>query len=244
MNQCERTDLINRTNYWGISRRRCISVILKNISTWKNIPNTGWFLWECPSRSFNRPTDVRFALAVTQMYSVYGDQRYVKKIISSRSGKNKGLEIASYTIDNAEAYTVYILKSETDGRYYELGDRKSMHRCRIPYDDEKYKQMFSSSTLDEAIERATARFQDFARMLYFPSPAAYCPPISRFISFNDSEKSCVNRVWTLQKLCLFFVQSYWKIDTIYNGPHLPKKIKYLLLRMCAVNECSENLRLH
>jgi hypothetical protein len=235
MQQSERVDLINRSNYWGITNASVVFNLVENLAHWKTAPNAGWFLWECESKKQQKHGLV---LAVTQLYSVDGNNRYVTKTLNLYSSNNKrtGLEISRPLTYNTEAYTVYILKSPTDGRYYEVGDSV----MRIPRNrNQGYKQMFSSSTLDVAIESASLRFRDFARMLYFPSSATYCPRIPRFISVNEHERTCVNRIWSLQKLCLFFLRSYIKTDEECVKLPLPEKIKKSCISISALTECNE-----
>jgi hypothetical protein len=242
MDKRERAELINRPNYWGIIGRRDAMHILSNVADRKGTSNAGWFVWECtksnPATAF---LDVNsYCVAVTQLYSVRKNKFYVRKTHSGLSPALGVYETFKYDVD---AYTLYIVRSPRDGRYYEFGDKKALHLCRIPYDKE-YRQMFSSSTLSKAIERARLRFHSFARMLVHQCPplaASICPAVSRFVSYNQRTKSCVNRVWSLQSLCLFFVKNYLKVyrSSSYRGPHLPKKIETLIRQMRAVIETNE-----
>jgi hypothetical protein len=246
MDQCERVELINRTNYWGIASSVDVMHLLRNVSRWRQHPNTGWFLWECTNGSFlsrrsnsASPIGDGYTLAVTQLYSVCGDGLYVRKKTTD-FGRNTGFELYGFLERDVDAYTVYIIKSTEDGRYYEFADYTSMYHCRIPSGNIEYRQWYSHDSLDEAIENARMKFHLFARMLFYSTRPAYCPMISRFISFNTETKSCVKRVWSLQNLCLFFVKNYLKIyGPPYIGPHLPERIKKLIGRMNAVVEHNE-----
>jgi hypothetical protein len=249
MNQRERAELISRPNYWGIISSEDVMELLYNVSRWRQRPNAGWFLWECTNGSFLSPRSNSasrigddYTLAVTQLYSVCGDGLYVRKKTTD-FGRNTGLELYGFLERDVDAYTVYIVKSSKDGRYYEFADYSSMYHCRIPNDDIEYRQWYSHDTLDDAIENARSKFHLFARMLFYSTRPIYCPMISRFISFNSETKSCVKRVWSLQNLCLFFVKNYLKIyRPPYTGPHLPERIKKLIVSMRAVIECNERFR--
>jgi hypothetical protein len=203
MDQNDRAQLIDRPYYWGreLSFGSNAFHLLRIISKWSNVPDVGWFLYEVQTFSDNI-----LALALTHLYRVTGHKQYFQK----NGFRRKGIRLSDYiSFSPLEDFTTYILKSETDGRYYELSTASDMRNCRIP-NCETYKQVFSSSTLDEAIERARNRFPGFARMFYTPGPVTCSPPISRFISFNVNKNTCVNKVWTLKNLCLFIVRNYIK----------------------------------
>jgi hypothetical protein len=244
MDPHERAELINRTNYWGIIGRKDAMHILSNVANWNGTPNAGWFIWECVHgrNGTTPPDDDSYSIAVTQLYSVRKNQFYVRKALSYY-GLSPALGVYETFKYDVDAYTLYIVRSPRDGRYYEFGDKKALQNpCRIPYDKE-YRQMFSSSTLNKAIERARLRFHSFARMLVHQCPplaTSTCPAISRFISLNQRNKSRVNRVWSLQSLCLFFVKNYLKVfRSSYRGPHVPKKIETLISQMRAVTETND-----
>src|SRR5579862_4190524 len=99
LNQSERAELINRTNYWGIASSEDVMHVLRRASRWRQFPNAGWFLWECANGTFLfprlNPTSLigdSYTLAVTQLYSVCGDGLYVRKKTTD-FGRNTGLEL-------------------------------------------------------------------------------------------------------------------------------------------------------
>jgi hypothetical protein len=258
MDQQERAELINRSNYWGIISPKDALKVLSTAVYWKGAPNAGWFLWECTSRtSFASPTraslvEDSYVLVVTQLYSVRENEFYVRKR-TSHFGMNTAIGVYERFKFDVDAFSVYIVKSSRDGRYYEFSDKKVMNHLSetgIP-NDEEYQQLFSSSTLSEAIEHARMRLPSFARMLVHQCPpfaASICPAIPRFLSYRYVKESyyrssthCVNRVWSLQNLCLFFLKNYLKIyRSQYRGPHLPKKLETLIIQMRAViGSCEE-----
>jgi hypothetical protein len=241
MDHSERAKVINRSNFWGTMIG--LTKLLCSISKWNNVPNTGWFLWE------TRTSSGHYALALTQLYSVYEDNRYIKKITYYNNGcrgftfRSRFSTFPDAFTTSLDSFTTYILKSTIDGRYYELPSYIDMYNHIIP-DSEHYRLIFSSSTLDEAIERARTRYQDIAHRSYFSSPSTCCPPISRFISFNASKNSCVNRVWSLRDMCLFYVQNYFEIKfhdkrcKSVNLHRVPKKIQNILINEFRAKRCN------
>jgi hypothetical protein len=242
MNQCDRAELINRSNYWGVIDTEDVMNVLLNVSDWTGLPNAGWFLWEAANKSsplFPRLTpivveDDSYILGITHLHEVVSENGKKRSDFDHASGQR--FEMLLYGVD---AYTVYIVKSNTDKCYYEFSEHtKWMYHNKIP-NCEEYRQMYSSRTLNEAIERVVRMGIHKLCMtpILHPQRFAY-PVIPRFIRFNKQFSSCTNSVWSLKSLCLFFVKNYLKIygSSQYIEPHLPQGIKFLISDMKAVVE--------
>jgi hypothetical protein len=264
MNQCERAELINRLNYWGIIDAEDVRHVLFNVTDWTGLPNSGWFLWEPANKSLSLSphiesvvvNDDSYILGITHLHEVVSENGKKRSAFSDFDRYYADGGRFRLLLNGVDAYTVYIVKSNADRRYYEFSEHTTrLYRNRIP-NSEEYRQMYSSRTLNEAIECVVRMdvhtpFRKMQRECKWwmtppipPPPQIICPAIPRFIRFNKQSNSCTNRVWSLKSLCLFFVKNYWKIygSSQYMGPHLPQRIKTLISDMRVVVEADLELQ--
>jgi hypothetical protein len=233
MDESERAKLINRSNYWGILNFREVDRILQYIKRLNLCPSTGWFLWEteCATSDSGQRN---LAVAVTQLRCVTSHGEYVSKM-ECRSGS--GFQIARFRPGNPDTYTVYIVKSPSDGRYYEYKDQELVYHGRM-FKSTTYAKRYSSSTLNGAIKCILLRYSAYEQLIYWPGKSHACEPFSRFVSVCDSKRPHIPKLWSLQDLCVFFIRNYLRISEHYDEPRLPKLFVDMISGMSAVELCS------
>jgi hypothetical protein len=231
MEQNERNELINRSNYWGILDFKEVEEILQYIRRLNRCPSTGWFLWEtkCVSSVDNGQHNV--AVALTQLRCVTSHGQYVSKM-NCLSGS--GFQVAKFRSGNVDTYTVYIVKSPRDGRYYEYKDL-GMVKLGEMFISKTYKVRYSTATLNNAIKRILLRYSMYEQLIYWPGQSHVCEPFSRFVSVCDSKRPHIPKLWSLQQLCLFFIRNYLRVYDHYEEPRIPKIFVDMIIGMSAVN---------
>jgi hypothetical protein len=221
----ERAELINRSNYWGILSFEDVEQILQYIKRLNFWPSTGWFLWETHDA----------AIALTQLRCVSRHGYYISKM---KALSSSGFYISRFQIGDPDTYTVYIVKSPFDDRYYEYRD------LRLIYQGDKsvsttYKESYSSTTLNAAIDRILLRYSMYDHLSYWSGKAHACNPFSRFISVvcdSQNPRPHIPKCWSLQQLCLFFIRNY---KGLYNYERrLPQLLVDMIFGMSAVKLCN------
>jgi hypothetical protein len=236
MQDSERVELINRKEYWGILSFEDVETILQNIQRLNQCPSSGWFLWETKCISSDNGQH-NVAVALTQLRCITSHGEYISKM-DCLAGM--GFIVSKYLSGNPDAYTVYIVKSPLNGRYYEYKDLDLVFTGHFIYDScYTYINRYSSNTLNEAIERILTRYMIYEQLTYWYTASHACEPVSRFASVCDSEQTHVPKLWSLQQLCLFFIRNYLRIYDFYEESRLPQTIVKLIVRMNATKLCSE-----
>jgi hypothetical protein len=241
MDESERVELINRSNYWGILTFSEVEEILHYIRRLNLCPSTGWFLWETKCvTSVNGQHNV--AVALTQLRCVTSHGHYVSKM-DCLTGS--GFQVAKFRPGNPDTYTVYIVKSPRDGRYYEYKDLEMVFLGQM-FTSKNYAERYSSDTLSDAIECILLRYSTYEELTYWPGKAHNCEPFSRFVSvcYNRDSKNRphIPKLWSLQHLCLFFLRNYLRIYDHYDEPRLPKTFVDMIVGMSAVKLCAPKSR--
>jgi hypothetical protein len=230
MDDSDRVELINRKEYWGILSFQDVESILQNIRRLNLCPSTGWFLWE--TKCISKDGKHNVAVALTQLRCITSHGYYITKM-------DRGLEVSKYHSANPDAYTVYIVKSPVDGRYYEYNQLALVYTGYLIVNSSTFTTRYSSSTLDKAIKRILLRYSMFEHFTYWPGPSHICKPLSRFTSVCDSKHPHVPKLWSLQNLCLFFIRNYLLIYDHYSEFRLPQLLVDMISRMNAVKLCAE-----
>lgn len=177
--QDERAELINNPMYWGVLDYYTASVLRADLYS---AGRGGTFIWE-----YRIPTP-----EVTEYYVP------VVCVTSVKHRHPSNLRLSKKLVEGVDSYTTYIARSVVNRKYYHTYGIKQFDDCKTICDYLDWNS--PRETLSQALEVVK---QDRSTVCSCPSKRR-----SRFSMKHEQTRKVKNTVWSLEKLCAFFIRNY------------------------------------